>query len=208
MYEVNLPEDVSRMAAAQLAQLHSWQPTAAAATIIGESALQPPLPPPFALSSLYRSARAEVFALMARDSFRRFILTAAFRALLAAADEAEMQRMEKQAGLADDTAAVIDQAITTMAGGPVAGTVNALRVSRGDRSGLRVQLRSRIAQEEEVEEDDDGEAAGRTISPLHSPQFAPANKHTLPSCMEEARNGDAAACTLPGMTEANHGNDA
>lgn len=77
-------------------------------------ALSPPLPPPFSLSSLYLSAAQEIFLLLLRDSFTRFVLTREFALLLLAADEAELRRLEDQRGIELAAQASMDQAERTL----------------------------------------------------------------------------------------------
>jgi hypothetical protein len=55
-----------------------------------------------------------VFDLIAKDSFRRFILTPAFSELLLQADEEELMRIEKQIELVPDTGAVIDKDVKAL----------------------------------------------------------------------------------------------
>lgn len=100
MYEINIPEDLSKLVASQIAQLESWQPT----PIVNESGepIDPksyPVPPPFPLSTLFKQAQLEVFDLIQRDSFRRFILTSEFARLLQHADEEELARIEREGNL-------------------------------------------------------------------------------------------------------------
>lgn len=95
LYEINIDSDLAKMVGAMVRQLEGWNPSPDAEEI--DTA--PPVPPPFPLSSLYKQTALSVFNLMETDSFRRFLLTADFQALLQRADDQEMARLERQPGV-------------------------------------------------------------------------------------------------------------
>ena len=115
VYQINIDSDLAKMVAAQIAQVELWQPTPLTAEgepdyerAAMESASPPP--PPFPLSSLYQQTALSVFNLMETDSFRRFLLTSDFQLLLQRADDAEVERVERQNCMAADTNAVLASA--------------------------------------------------------------------------------------------------
>jgi len=114
LYEVNLPSGMAAECRVKLHQLEdpdAWPlpseeevQRAAAAHL-----LTPPPPPPFLLSELFQSAASTIFALLDKDSFRRFLLTPQFDELLQQADEAELARLETQQTVADTTLAMLQE---------------------------------------------------------------------------------------------------
>ena len=97
VYQVNVDASLQRFIGTQMAAIVAWNPTVLddagqpdIERAVAEAAM--PLAPPFALSSLFKSAALSVFALIESDSFRRFLLTEDFQLLLAKADDAEITR--------------------------------------------------------------------------------------------------------------------
>jgi hypothetical protein len=115
VYQINIGSDLRSLVRDQIRLLRQWQPTPLTADgqpdferAAMESA--PPPPPPFPLSALFRQSGLSVFSLMETDSFRRFLLTPDFEQLLQRADDAEMERLEKQTAASQATQAVLQQA--------------------------------------------------------------------------------------------------
>jgi len=111
MFEVNVPADEATQVAQQVELLRAWQPNTNTEPEPDAEVIQPPERPPFPLSRLYSQTCSSIFALMEKDSLRRFILTKEFQRLLEEADEQELARVEKQQDLADDTMQIIDRAV-------------------------------------------------------------------------------------------------
>lgn len=104
-FQVNLPEEVSRVIVAQCEALSQWAKEMLPADPSSSSSSSPssaafPPAPPLLLSSLFRAANREIMSLLEKDSLRRFVLTAAHRQLILAADQAELARIQKQQALA------------------------------------------------------------------------------------------------------------
>lgn len=158
-FEVNVPHDLQGDIKAQIALLEEWQPvadektTATAATGATTGApkvLALPSPPPLALSALYRPALVCIFDLMQRDSFRRFVVSPLFAAMMVDL-EAELvadQKLKQEAAeaaateavtrtrLAEENSAILDQlereAKAAKAGGtPLAASRTPLALRRG-----------------------------------------------------------------------------
>ena len=106
VYQINIDSDLAKMVSSMVRQLDNWNPSPDPEQI--DTA--PPVPPPFPLSSLYKQTALSVFNLMETDSFRRFLLTADFQTLLQRADDQEMERLERQPGVAASLASTLAKA--------------------------------------------------------------------------------------------------
>lgn len=119
IYEVNIPDDLSALVTSQIGFLKTYEPTpldASGQPQIDLTTTEDPQPPPFALSMIFAATQLTILNLMETDSFRRFILTAEFRSMLAAADEAEAARLEMQVDLHGEMAATLHAATQALGG--------------------------------------------------------------------------------------------